>query len=53
MSYTSYKLVLVIGPRGKYPILPSNICIDPQAFVFAPEFNFNLRKYVKVQGKIK
>ena len=45
--------MLVICPRGKYPHWPSHIRIDPQAFVFASEFNFSLRKYVKVQGKIK
>ena len=45
--------MLVICPQGKYPYWPSNIRIDPQAFVFASEFNFNLRKYVNVQGKIK
>jgi hypothetical protein len=45
--------VLVICPRDKYSYWFSNIRIDPQAFVFAPEVNFSLRKYVKVQGKIK
>ena len=47
-----------IGPQIsvlalKYPYWPSNIRIDPQTFVFASEFNFNFRKYVKVHGKIK
>ena len=53
--HVQYYLAASVGYLSSWQISywPSNIRIDSQAFVFASEFNFNLRKYVNVQGKIK